>query len=318
MYSIKRTTVAILILSLCLAMCCQSALGRPKNTRIVEFQIQYDLGVSGNPPKVLFRTLVPESIAGKQKILDVTYSMTPRKVMSRPPNKYAEFFFNNPGKDLTVTMDVKAELYNYDLNEAKKLKEKPAPEPQEELEKYLVAEKYIEKDDPLIHRIAGGISATSDLMTTRKIYEYVIDNMKYSGYSKDDRGALYAAKNNRGDCSEYAYLMIALCRAKNIPARFVMGYTSEYKETPKHSWVEVYLEEMGWVPFDATRGDVSQPLMRKQLYQHLDNVYISLSTNIDDKLLDGHHYSAYWFWDGNVTLKESVTFTPVEQKKARK
>ncbi len=280
--------------------------------------MRYDLQVSGNPPKVLFRSLVPESIAGKQKILDVKYSMKPRKVMSRPPNKYAEFFFTGPGQNATITIDVKAELYNYDLNEAKKLKERPDPELQEELEKYLVAEKYIETGDALIQQIAGNISATSDLMMTRKIYEYVIDSIKYTGYNKDDHGALYAAKNNKGDCSEYAYLMITLCRVKNIPARFVMGYTSEYKETPKHSWVEVYLEELGWVPFDATRGDVPEPLLRKQLYQHLDNVYISLSTNIDDKLLDGHHYSAYWYWDGTVNLKDSVTFKPINQKQARK
>ena len=45
--------------------------------------------------------------------------------------------------------------------------------------------------------------------------------------------------------------MVALCRARNIPARIVSGNIAR-KENTKHTWVEVYFDEYGWVTYDPT------------------------------------------------------------------
>jgi hypothetical protein len=63
--------------------------------------------------------------------------------------------------------------------------------------------------------------------------------------------ALSALKNARGDCTEYAYLFVALARSLNIPARVVTAFAIE-KNThfpmPNHNNAEIYVEPYGWVP----------------------------------------------------------------------
>jgi transglutaminase-like putative cysteine protease len=58
--------------------------------------------------------------------------------------------------------------------------------------------------------------------------------------------------NRAGICRDFAHLAIALCRALNIPARFVTGYT-RYEDPPQdfHAVFEVYLGGR-WRLFDPT------------------------------------------------------------------
>ncbi|TBL72465.1 transglutaminase family protein [Paenibacillus thalictri] len=64
----------------------------------------------------------------------------------------------------------------------------------------------------------------------------------------------------RGVCQDYAHLMIAVCRSKGIPARYVSGYHfvgdlqggSADFEQASHAWVEVHIPGTGWLGFDPT------------------------------------------------------------------
>jgi transglutaminase-like putative cysteine protease len=55
-----------------------------------------------------------------------------------------------------------------------------------------------------------------------------------------------------GVCRDFAHLVIALCRALNIPARFVTAYT-KYEDPPPdfHAVVEAFLGDR-WYLFDPT------------------------------------------------------------------
>jgi transglutaminase-like putative cysteine protease len=65
-----------------------------------------------------------------------------------------------------------------------------------------------------------------------------------------------------GSCRDYAVLLIELCRARGLAARFVSGYLYEAASsgaTPPllpamHAWAEVYLPGAGWRGLDPTRG----------------------------------------------------------------
>ena len=78
-----------------------------------------------------------------------------------------------------------------------------------------------------------------------------------AGYAPEDFGALYALRQRRGDCSEYACLVVALCRAAGIPARMVEGYVSDRSFAPKpmdfHDWAEVLVDGQ-WRVVDAQKG----------------------------------------------------------------
>jgi transglutaminase-like putative cysteine protease len=65
-----------------------------------------------------------------------------------------------------------------------------------------------------------------------------------------------------GSCRDFAVLLIELCRALGLAARFVSGYLYEPAAsgaTPPiqpsmHAWAEVYLPGAGWRGLDPTRG----------------------------------------------------------------
>jgi transglutaminase-like putative cysteine protease len=82
------------------------------------------------------------------------------------------------------------------------------------------------------------------MATAGMINEWVARHIRYTGYAREDRGALYALNSGRGDCTEYMYLFVALCRTKGIPARGVCGYVCEnggvLKPSGYHNWAEFY------------------------------------------------------------------------------
>ncbi|MFT3867393.1 MAG: transglutaminase family protein [Nibricoccus sp.] len=62
----------------------------------------------------------------------------------------------------------------------------------------------------------------------------------------------------QGVCQDFAHVMIGLCRALKIPARYVSGYlyngpADELKGAQaSHAWLEVYLPDHGWIGVDPT------------------------------------------------------------------
>lgn len=88
------------------------------------------------------------------------------------------------------------------------------------------------------------------------IRDYVFQHVKFMvGASNTATGALDTLADRRGVCRDFAHLMIALCRAINIPARFVSGI--DYGADPAlgpvdfHAYVEAWLGGR-WYIFDAT------------------------------------------------------------------
>ena len=54
-----------------------------------------------------------------------------------------------------------------------------------------------------------------------------------------------------GSCQDFAHLHLALCRAANLPARYVAGYNPA--EGLMHAWTEVLVGK-SWIGFDPTHG----------------------------------------------------------------
>ncbi|MEM7395275.1 MAG: transglutaminase-like domain-containing protein, partial [Verrucomicrobiota bacterium] len=87
------------------------------------------------------------------------------------------------------------------------------------------------------------------LRTGGLIHQWVADAVADAGYVKEDRGALYALSEKRGDCTEYSSLFTALCRSRSIPSRRMGGYicNRNMRLTPLrfHNWSE-FLEDGSW------------------------------------------------------------------------
>lgn len=280
----------------------------PAPSNLVEFDLNYDFSVPGQTRSMRFVVVLPTTTPGRQRIMSRSYSPKPSRIFNENGNRYAEFVFKNPQRHEKVKIRIKAELYRYDLLSASgKTGQEGAQS--DELEDFLRQERYIESDHDEIREIAKGIKGDTDIDAVKRIYEYVLDHMEYVVNGKDDKGARVALERGKGDCTEYSDLFVAICRAKDIPARVVTGYTVKVDTaTSKHNWAEVYLKDRGWVPFDPTAGDMRSPMFRSRAFGRMSPVYIYLSHIRNDYVLDNRSFGTYRYRGDRVKLTDSVEF----------
>ncbi len=274
----------------------------------VEFDLSYSFFTPKDTAKINLTVALPQTIQDRQEILSIKYSQKPARIFRENGNRYAEFVFFRPEKRTKLKISVRARLFRYDLLAAGKKNGRKYYE-QSEFEDFLKQEKYIEKDDPRIRQIAKSIEGRTEVEIVRNIFGHVTGNLKYHAHSGKDWGAIGALRKKRGDCSEYADLFIALCRAKNIPARFITGYMIRLDDvSPKHNWVEVYLQKYGWVPFDPSSGDVRNSILRNIAFGRMRPVYIYVSHIRNDETLNNYQFAGYTYWGDKPRLKESIEF----------
>jgi transglutaminase-like putative cysteine protease len=64
----------------------------------------------------------------------------------------------------------------------------------------------------------------------------------------------------KGVCQDFTHVMIGMCRAIGLPARYASGYIltggrdSLVGAQASHAWCEVHLPETGWIGFDPTNA----------------------------------------------------------------
>jgi len=162
---------------------------------------------------------------------------------------------------------------------------------------YTQPEDYIESDDPLIVKTAESIAGneTNPQIIALRIANFVMENLTYE-IQPDERGAKWALINGRGDCSEYSYLFVALCRACGIPARVQAGFVFHKineELTDGHMWAEYYLENYGWVPVDLTWKYIDyqdnlhfSSLQSFPIKYPYDNFFVEYSTSVGNTVLE--------------------------------
>ncbi|MHC4309092.1 MAG: transglutaminase-like domain-containing protein [Planctomycetota bacterium] len=281
-----------------------------QNNNTVDFELSYDFAVPGETFKISLIVALPQTIPGKQKIVDIKYSPKQPRIFQENGNSYAEFVFNKPQKQIEAKINIKAELSRYDLLTARAKHDKDLAQGPG-FEDFVKQERNIEKDHLQICEIAKSIEGSTEVDVVKSIYGYVIDNLDYTINGREDWGAVKALEQEKGDCSEYSDLFVALCRAKNIPARVATGYTERYDGvTSKHHWAEVYLKKYGWVPFEPSWGDVENTMFRNQAFGRMKPVYVYLSHIRNDKVLHNNQFYMYKYWGNRIILTDSVKFTP--------
>lgn len=137
------------------------------------------------------------------------------------------------------------------------LREVPVADLPDDALVYLLGSRYCETDrlSSLAWQQFGGIAPGWERV--QAIVDFVHRHLAF-GYqhARDTRTAAEAYAERIGVCRDFAHLTITLCRALNIPARYVNGYLGDIG-VPKDpapmdfsAWCEVYLGGR-WCTFDA-------------------------------------------------------------------
>lgn len=80
------------------------------------------------------------------------------------------------------------------------------------------------------------------------------------GITDVDTHLEHAFALRKGVCQDFTHVMIGMCRAIGLPARYASGYIftggreSLVGAQASHAWCEVYLPDTGWIGFDPTNA----------------------------------------------------------------
>jgi len=117
---------------------------------------------------------------------------------------------------------------------------------------------FINSDDAEVkaHARRAVRTETDPWQKALRIEKWVHDHM----HSTNDEAlatADHVARTLQGDCTEYAMLTAAMCRAEGVPSRTAIGLIyADAAEGPAmafHMWTEVWVQGQ-WLPMDATLG----------------------------------------------------------------
>lgn len=110
--------------------------------------------------------------------------------------------------------------------------------------------------DPAIREQAATMAGPDRLATAERFCAYVHEAITYAyGVTSVATTAAEALAGGRGVCQDAAHVMIALCRAIGVPARYVSGHL--LGEGGTHAWVEAIVADAAGaraVAFDPSSG----------------------------------------------------------------
>lgn len=237
--------------------------------------------------------VVPQDFASAtyiQKIeeLDFEFSIPPddRKVKEdNRGNLIHEYSWKNPDGIIKgrITLNANNQVI---LNNLENLTSFPIQNIPEDIALYLKSTELVNSNDPVIMKKAAELTKSTkfEMQAVQNILHFIVDHLRYVQIP-EKFDAMYALKTGKGNCQNYSHLAAALLRASGIPARIVNGVTlkkgfevdtgtSAYSfemSQGRHSWIEVYFPDLGWLPFDA-----------QQTQFFVSNRYLRIEVGLDN------------------------------------
>ena len=103
------------------------------------------------------------------------------------------------------------------------------------------------------------------LRAVRELSKIIYESFDYeAGVTHADSPIDLALEARRGVCQDFTHIMLAICRAWGIPARYVSGYLFTDRKAgdrsdpdATHAWVEVFLPSTRWIGFDPTNNVIA-------------------------------------------------------------
>jgi transglutaminase-like putative cysteine protease len=155
---------------------------------------------------------------------------------------------------------------------------------------YMLASRYCLSD--MLSDAAISLFGTTPLGWERvqAVCDWVHDNIRFDyGATRPDATSVDVFEARVGVCRDFAHLAISLCRALNIPARYVFGYLPDIDVAPPPdpmdfcAWMEVYLGGRWWT-FDPRNN--ARRIGRVVIARGRDAMDVAMVTSYGTLLLE--------------------------------
>jgi hypothetical protein len=259
----------------------------------INYQLLQEIEPARNTKMLLMSYVVPKSYKSpsyNQKIqnFSLTFSKRPykrEKKIDKRGNEVITATWKNP---LGI---IKAKIEIIALNSTKLYPlQTQAPFPLERLPSkvkvYLKSTEQVPSNHQQIADKAKQLtsSATTEFDAVQQILTWIVDLMNYV-LRPQDYGAIYSLQTGKGNCQNYSHLAATLMRSVGIPVRVINGvtlkegydirvkngYLTMRMAQGRHSWIEVYFPDLGWVPFDP-----------QQMQLFVSNRFIRIEEGLDN------------------------------------
>lgn len=179
--------------------------------------------------------------------------------------------------------------------------------------RYTLPSRYCDSDRLLNFAWQHFGSVANGLERVRAICDWVHQNIEYRfGFGRSDLSASEVIAQRYGVCRDFAHATIALCRAFNLPARYVTGHLPDigYIEpgTPMdfHAYCEIYLGQ-DWYTFDP-RYNIPR-IGRVKIAHGLDAVDGAFATIYGEAKLFHFDVWAYQVNPAEVSVGDPIDLT---------
>jgi len=143
---------------------------------------------------------------------------------------------------------------------ATEARQHPVEELPTEVLQYLLASRYCQVDQMSL--VAGEMFGHTTPGWARAIWirDWVHSHVRFDYMAaRPNKTALDVFTERVGVCRDFQHLAVTMCRAMNIPARYVTGYLGDIRRPASgagdfSAWYEVYLDGRWW-PMDARHND---------------------------------------------------------------
>lgn len=238
----------------------------------IHYELRHQITAGDSMRKLMLSFVVPESFDSptyKQQISNFKVKFSPEAeerttTTDARGNKIIEASWTTVPKIVDAIISFDAQT-----NTGLKLIKSSAPFPPasipKQLKVYLQASELVQTNDPAIRELSSKLTkgVNTQFEAVQKVVSFVVDHVHYVNPSQQ-YDALYSLQTGKGNCQNYSHLTAALLRNAGVPVRIVNGVTmnqpfdvSWAKGTltfkmgqGRHSWVEVWFPDQGWVPYD--------------------------------------------------------------------
>jgi transglutaminase-like putative cysteine protease len=249
------------------------------------FLFTYAVTVTGLPPEKVARVWMPVPPSDEDQDVRMVHTDLPPGNRLTQETQYGNQILYAEAKAGAAGTVALTATYRVTRKEVRG--ETPAHETKVKLARFLQPDAKVPVGGKPLELLRGRALPADEMGVARALYEVVNTHMRYGkeGVGWGEGDAVWACDSRYGNCSDFHSLFISLARAKQLPAKFEIGFPLPTERghgevAGYHCWAKFRPTGKGWVPVDISEAN-KNPQMRDYYFGNLTENRVTFSTGRD-------------------------------------